>query len=88
MERLVMDASTVTNQSLDAILRNKLELPEHRIAAAMLTVAFQIRKDGQLNRREAANDDMIKDEIASLYYGFIGVTDPQTGHELKRRSNG
>jgi hypothetical protein len=68
--------SSVTNQSLDAILRNKLELPEHRIAAAMLTVAFQIRKDGQLSRGETADDKRIKDELTDLYYSFIGVTDP------------
>jgi methyl coenzyme M reductase subunit D len=54
-------------------------LPAHRIAAAALTVAFQIRKEGHLARHETVTDDMIKDEIKRLYYDFIGVTDPNIG---------
>jgi hypothetical protein len=45
-------APPITNQSLEILLRQKLELPLHCDAAALLTLAFEICKDGHLSRGE------------------------------------
>ena len=51
---------TLTSRSLESILRMKLELPVHRAAAALSTVAFEICKDGHLSRGEVWTDDQVK----------------------------
>jgi hypothetical protein len=77
--------SAITNQALDNILRIKVELPVHRAAAALLTVAFEICKDGHHSRGEMWTDDQVKDEVKQIYYDFISVTDPQMGVQAARR---
>ena len=72
----------ITVQNLEQVLRQKTEFPLHRVAAAALTVAFQICKTDHLSRGENVTDDMIKDEIKALYYEFIATTDPHTGAQL------
>ena len=67
----------ITHHALDMILRMKTELPLHRVAAAALTVAFQIAKTDHLSRGEIVSDAAIKDEIKRLFNDFTLITDPQ-----------
>ncbi len=81
-------ASEITHQSLEQILRQKLELPTHRAAAAALTVAFQICKDGHLTRGENVSDETIREQITKLYHDFIIVTDPQLSVQASAQHKG
>ena len=80
--------SGITNQALDQILRINLELPVHRAAAALLTIAFEVFKNGHLSRGERWSDDQVKDEVTKIYYDFISVTDPQTSDQMARQAAG
>jgi hypothetical protein len=70
--------SDIDPRMLESMLRMKLELPVHRTAAAMLTVAFQIAKTDRLARGEEVTDSALQDEMKRLYWEFIKATDPQT----------
>ena len=77
--------SGITIQSLRVLLRNS-ELALHRVAAAALTVAFQIAKTDQLSRGERVWDDKLKDEIAKLYSDFLAVADPTLGDQMAQQA--
>jgi hypothetical protein len=68
------------------MLRMKVELPAHRAAAAMLTVAFEICKDGHHSRGETWSDAQVKDEIRKIYEDFLGITDPQFGNQMAQQA--
>jgi len=61
-------------------------LAQHRVAAASLTVAFQIAKTDRLSRGEKVTDEMIMDEIAKLYEDFLAIADPQFSHQAAMRA--
>jgi hypothetical protein len=62
------------------MLRQKLELPLHRDAAAALTVAYETLKQASLSRGESRTDYQLKQEVTRIYHEFIAVTDPSTGN--------
>jgi hypothetical protein len=74
-------ASGIAPQLFESMLRMKLELPLHRTAAAMLTVAFQIAKTDRLARGEKVNDSALQNELKQVYWEFIKIADPQTGNQ-------
>lgn len=79
--------SEIDPRMLESMLRMKLELPVHRTAAAMLTVAFQIAKTDRLARGEKVTDSVLQDEMKLLYWEFIKVTDPQAAAQAVQGLN-
>ncbi len=66
----------LTHPGLNQVLKTAVEPALNRTAAAALTVAFEICKQGHLSRGEKLSDDLIKNEIEQIFCWFLGVTTP------------
>ena len=68
----------VTHNGLRSMLETLVALPSNKVAAAALTVAFEIHKAQRQARGENPSDQIIIDEIRTIYNEMMGITDPTT----------
>jgi hypothetical protein len=69
-------SGALTHRGLEQILKMIVGKPLNRAGAALLTLAFEVRKADHLSRGEKINEDDLKKEIKEVFYDLQGVTDP------------
>ena len=75
----------ITHHGLDMLLGRDVATPLNRATAALLTLAFEIRKADYRSRGETFNEDDLKEEIKKVFFDLQGVTDPNVALSQARQ---